>query len=231
MGGMWITPGTGKLVHIHPHYAPWYLRGGIPASDCVGAYAARGAPSYAASLVNLATPGTLDLIDLVLYKPAWDAVTGWQFNGIDTYLWVNKKVPALQRYSFVIRFGSYSQYLYGFYVSGGPTSYAYLANVKGYGNCFNGTSAQTHSFGSNLTSGATLAITNKVFCNKVEVSPGVVFSATPENVESRAIHIGGTNPASGANYYGSGYIHAFAFYNRVLADSEAIAVSHAMMAL
>lgn len=40
---------------------PWYLAGGAPTP--VGAYQAKGAASYAASLVNLANPGINDLTE------------------------------------------------------------------------------------------------------------------------------------------------------------------------
>jgi hypothetical protein len=53
----------------------WWATGGIGAS-CVGAYRGLGAASYAASLINLANPGTNDLIDTG-HVPGWAAATGW----------------------------------------------------------------------------------------------------------------------------------------------------------
>lgn len=57
-------------------YVPWWLAGGVAAGDCVAAYQAKGAASYAASKVNLANPGTYDAADGTAY-PTWDAATGW----------------------------------------------------------------------------------------------------------------------------------------------------------
>ena len=62
----------------------WWLSGGISAGDCVAAYQAIGAANIAASKVNLNDPGTND-ID-VGTDPAFDAATGWSFNGSTHYL-------------------------------------------------------------------------------------------------------------------------------------------------
>lgn len=65
--------------------APWYLSGGVDPSGCVAAYQAKGASSYAESKVNLANPGTYDLIDGLAY-PTWDSVNGWAADGTSQYL-------------------------------------------------------------------------------------------------------------------------------------------------
>jgi hypothetical protein len=65
----------------------WWLNGGILPADCIGAYQAIGAASYAASLVNLANPGTYDLTAPV-GTPVWNTTDGWIGGGIavDTHL-------------------------------------------------------------------------------------------------------------------------------------------------
>ena len=65
--------------------ADWWLSGGIDPADCVAAYQAIGAESYAASKVNLANPSTYDLTDGAAY-PSWNAETGWTFSGVGQYL-------------------------------------------------------------------------------------------------------------------------------------------------
>lgn len=57
---------------------PWWLEGGISSTNCLAAYKAKGAVSYAVSKGNLARPGTYDLTDGSAY-PAWAADTGWTF--------------------------------------------------------------------------------------------------------------------------------------------------------
>jgi hypothetical protein len=64
---------------------PWYLSGAIPKSNCIAAYAPKGAASYAASKVNLVTPGTHDAVDGAAY-PTWNATDGWIGNGTTQYL-------------------------------------------------------------------------------------------------------------------------------------------------
>lgn len=63
---------------------PWFLAGGISASNCIGAYAAKGAASQAASYTNLANPGTYDLTLGV--APTWATGTGWVFGGTNEQL-------------------------------------------------------------------------------------------------------------------------------------------------
>ena len=57
----------------------WWLSGGIAAANCIVAYTAKGAGSYALSKVNLANPGTYDLADGATY-PTWNTATGWGFS-------------------------------------------------------------------------------------------------------------------------------------------------------
>lgn len=61
---------------------PWYLSGGINASNCIAAYLFKGAASYAASRINLVT-GIDDLT--TTSAPSWGASTGLTFT-IDQWL-------------------------------------------------------------------------------------------------------------------------------------------------
>lgn len=53
----------------------WWQAGGT--TGAVAAYLAKGAASYAASKVNLVSPGTYDLTDGATF-PGWDATNGWK---------------------------------------------------------------------------------------------------------------------------------------------------------
>src|SRR5207247_1587053 len=66
---------------------PWYLLAGVSLSSIVAAYQGKGAASYAASLSNLAHPGTNDLTAGV--APTWSTGVGWTFNGTTQYLKTN----------------------------------------------------------------------------------------------------------------------------------------------
>lgn len=61
---------------------PWYLAGGVDAANCVAAYQAKGAASYAASKVNLANPGTHDLTDGPV-PMLFDSSCGWKNDNTD----------------------------------------------------------------------------------------------------------------------------------------------------
>jgi hypothetical protein len=80
-----------------PPPPPWYT---VAGHTCIAAYQPIGAASYAASLVNLANPGTYDAVDGV--APSWDAGTGWTFDGSDDYL-TTGVIPAAG-YSVLVQF-------------------------------------------------------------------------------------------------------------------------------
>lgn len=89
-----IRPGQ-KVYHI-PGYGIEVRESGVAAAanwwevsgkTCVAAWQPKGAASYAASLVNLATPSTNDLTEGV--APDWATGTGWTFNGTDDYLYAD----------------------------------------------------------------------------------------------------------------------------------------------
>lgn len=78
----------------------WWLSGGIAAADCVAAYSAKGAASYAASKINLNNPGVHDATDGV--APTWNAINGWTGNGTTQYLVTD--IYVTQAYSMICRF-------------------------------------------------------------------------------------------------------------------------------
>jgi hypothetical protein len=57
----------------------WWVAGGVSNANCIGAYKAKGAGTLIVSRVNLANPGTHDLIDGV--APNFDNTLGWGFTG------------------------------------------------------------------------------------------------------------------------------------------------------
>lgn len=62
--------------------APWWLTDTVEAGDVIGAWQAKAADDYAASLVNLNNPGTQDLTEVVGTVP-WSAEAGWLADGIN----------------------------------------------------------------------------------------------------------------------------------------------------
>jgi hypothetical protein len=84
---------------------PWYLASEIPAANCVAIYQPKGAASYAASKVNLITPGILDCIDDGGVKsPIWNAIDGWVATTNAQYLKSYISPPAVgQPWSMLVR--------------------------------------------------------------------------------------------------------------------------------
>lgn len=80
----------------------WWLAGGISPSDCVAAYQAKGAASYAASKVNLANPGTYDAIDGAT-APTWNTTDGWIKTTTAPYLLTGIEPDDHWNWSFIVR--------------------------------------------------------------------------------------------------------------------------------
>jgi hypothetical protein len=97
---------TGRLYKPRAEAAGggWWDLDGIITS-CIAAYQAKGAASYAASLVNLANPGTHDLtVASGKSAPNWSAVYGWYLNdgneGLDTGI----EPDGTENYTIICRF-------------------------------------------------------------------------------------------------------------------------------
>ena len=71
---------------------PWWLSGDISASDALAAYQGVSAASKAASLVNLAIPGTHNLTETGTVT--WDAGEGWVNLDVNAYLKSTVVIPA-----------------------------------------------------------------------------------------------------------------------------------------
>jgi hypothetical protein len=79
----------------------WWLAGGVNSKDCVAAYQAVAAESYATSKVNLANPGTNSAVDGSSY-PDWNGDYGWLISS-GQYLVLPK---FLQTYTIICRYSS-----------------------------------------------------------------------------------------------------------------------------
>lgn len=82
--------------------AAWWLSGGIAAANCVAAYQAKGAASYAASKVNLTGDAAYNLVE-VGSATSWDATTGWS-SGENKSL--STEIVPLDSYTLIFRMDS-----------------------------------------------------------------------------------------------------------------------------
>ncbi len=143
---MTIFPGSiygsmGRLgVGKQTSATPWWLSGGIAADNCVAAYQPKGAASYAASKINLASPGINNLIDGANY-PTWNSTDGWMGDGTQ-YLRCTALPTGDQTYSAFIRisniilvdlkvmFGVYNSGEGGLYIQSNSTTKNFLTGTK-----------------------------------------------------------------------------------------------------
>lgn len=200
--------------------ANWWEAGGATA---VVAYQAKGAASYAASLSNLANPGTYDLTEGD--APNWDTTTGWQFVPNDYLISCNHNLAPY----FIVRYAnaaSEDRTVVGCaetsLVGVRPNSFAYTWVANGsigwsYNNTYRWTPASTSAV---VGMGDT-----KVWLNG---SNNLTF-ANGMTTQARALWIGGKNGKYDNTYF-DGYILAYAGYNTI-SDSQFVAVSEAMAAL
>lgn len=221
-----FVPGIGINV-ITPQSAAaasWWLSGGIPAANCIAAYQAKGAASYAASKVNLAQPGTYNLTEGL--APSWDAATGWTSTG-SAYLRTGI-TATVATWSYLIRFsdrtGTTEQIVMGMY--NGTTRIwlaAYVSNLFQYRN---GTT-QTNIATGGVTGGVLGMSYNNTYLNGVDNGNVAVANvATPTEFYLLA----NNNNNTGAERFFVGKMQSASFYNTELSGSQMLAVSTAMAA-
>jgi len=227
MGGTTILENV-ELSHIrtvetNEEFSPWYLSGGIPAENCIAAYAAVGAANLEESYVNLANPGTYNLVNGV--APTWAAETGWTFNGTqykETGITPSSNGET-NGWSMFLRFS-------GFIGSTGYTgmcaldgTYFSIAPNRGETRRYiNGTGILSNPGG--MEAGVIGMAGGTPYLNGV--SDGAINLGT--NTKSM-IYIGCTG--LGPQLPVIGNIQALVIYDSVLTEVQALAISNAMAAL
>jgi hypothetical protein len=218
-GGMWPSAASSN----------WWEAGG--ATGAVAVYQPKGAASYAASLVNLANPGTYNAVEGT--APTWDAGTGWTFDGSTQHLLISALVfPTTQTWTWLVRYqdwgtGTYNG-VWGFYFGSDGTreiglNRAGVATETRFSNHGNYTHSQ-------VASGVVGAAGGTAYVNGASVRSITDKSGYPP--------LGGDAPI-GARRYADGRIlghsnvkvYAFAIYNNTLDATKVAAVSAAMAAL
>lgn len=200
---------------------PWWLSAGLAP---VGAYAAKGAASLAASYVNLANPGTHDLT--VGVAPTWDAVNGWNFTSGSQYLDTSIVPDNDQTMTMMVMFSNGS-------ITGGSRGlagafhasnryfglYSNVANVDaGY---INGQLMRVNPY---IQSGNLALAGNKGYRNGIE-DLGIISAFG--GAMTRSIWIGGVNNGTLADGY-VGNIQALAIWDSVLTPYQIAIMKIAM---
>lgn len=211
--------GSGKSV------IPWYLAGVVPKTDCIAAYKATGAASYAASKVNLVTPGTYDLADGAAF-PTWTADTGWLFSTALTQSLTTGIIPATGG-SMLIKFACTSP-TGGFWLCGvdiaGNAKFYMANNYSGADRAYG--SGGLRSIAGAVNAGSMAILGLQGYLNGVSDGAPTAAWDIPQTNE---IGIGCLIDAAGApSQYYSGYILGMAIYNTVLTEVQLLAVIGAL---
>lgn len=202
----------------------------VAGKTCLVAYQPKGAASYAASLVNLANPGTDDATEGV--APSWDATDGWTFNGSTQYLNTGVGPGVVNAASVFIRYSDAGQ---------GATPHLFgsirLGQVCGIiprNSSYGGDTFYTWKDMSIRTSGTEGAVDGIVAGGGVAYRDGSAISsdAPTSGLGMYVFFIGALNDNSGgAINFMPTKVQAYVYYSDSLTAGEAATVSAAMAAL
>lgn len=197
----------------------------VAGRTCVAAYQPKGAASYAASLVNLANPGTYDATEGV--APTWDAATGWTFNGTQ-YLKTGIIPEYSQDQAALCRFAGLTEqdhYLCGMYQLNGRMFGLFVEFANNRVQYINGYGMPKAPF---LSSGVLAVSGNRGYRNGIDEGVTIYgWSAEP----TRESFIGARNTNGSPLLFMSGSMSALAIYSDTLSAAEVAIVSAAMATL
>lgn len=206
--------------------ADWWTTSGV---TCVVAYQPKGAATYAASLSNLANPGTYDAF--AGSAPSWDAGVGWTFD--QRYL--RTGLTPGSTYSMIINYtlteASGYAFAAGSFVSSPQNSfYIYPANSIGdfsfgWGDKgFNG--YQSPPAQNTRRTDAITPVSYYGAASKLGNWSSPTWNSANE------LYIGGRHYDADADVGACGIaVHALAIYDGTLADSDVTTLAAAMAAL
>ena len=197
----------------------------VTGKTCVAAYQPKGAASYAASLSNLANPGTYDASEGT--APDWTSAGGWDFNGTDDYL--KTGLYPYSAWSALVQFGdtpgSSGNYLFGEYKAGESYALAvYSTGNSGWCVFFNNSADVGGAL--NKTSGN---IGMAYTINYLDGAPSGVGTSGYAGAATTEILIGQLGGLAG--YWYDGKIYAVVVYSDTLTGGEMATVAAAMAAL
>ena len=210
---------------IHRAASGWWLAGGISAANCVAAYQAKGAASYAASKVNLANPGTYNAADGEAY-PTWDDTNGWKFVSASQQYLKTGITPNNMNWSAIIRLSNVpvgDQWAFGYYTTQGFGLEPRFKPSAIISTCYyNGGLVYSYA---DRESGIWAIAKNQGY-----------YNGSPDGTTwSQSTHTAGEvwiGDVSGIyrRYFG-GYIQAFALYNATITAEQVSALTTAINAL
>ena len=202
---------------------PWWLSGGVSASDVVAAYQPKGATSLAASYVNLANPGTYNAAPG--NAPTWDAANGFKFFANSAQYLKTGIIPT-SGWSAFVRFSNFF----------GTGSFGFLFGSVGLGTTrfrvgCNILSERLYGNGSDVTTTIMPASGVMGFAGQQGFLNGSSDGGTIGAWSGTAaeVYIGVRNSGGAAGFFVQAYIQAMAIFN--ITHPDPLAISAAMAAL
>ncbi len=218
---------VGQITNTLIYSSNWWEAGGT--TGCLAAYKSKGAASYAASKVNLVSPGTYDLTDGATF-PGWDATNGWK-KTVSTQRLRTGIIVSDLTWTVLVRVENCTVAAAPCYALG--TIDYYAVPVYSTANAYYryGASQDLNDIGGATTAGV-LAIAGKsVYKNGV--LRGTIPATIPAGGTLSAVEIyicnanNAGSPIGGTNLN----VQAVAIYNNTLSAAQVAAVSAAMAAL
>lgn len=224
---------SGNYRHVMASYKKpvaggWWLAGGIGPANCVAAYQAKSAASYAASKVNLANAGTYDAVDVIGETTAWDATNGWKRisndGGLDTGI-----LPTSSGWSLIIRFSN---------VTSGTNGYSYIIGKTETGKtmAIGSVESNQHAYynSGKLRLGENINIGVMAIAGQTGYLNGSSEGTIPTSwsgVSTKSLYLMICNGLGDANLPPTIYVQAAAVYNATLTADQVSALTTAMNAL
>lgn len=217
------APFTIEFRYLRPY--TWWLAGGIDPSSVDGAYVALGAASKAASLINLADPGTNDLTEAGTVT--WSAVAGW--SGFSAANYLQSAFPPDDNRGIILRVATMTGTVIGIGACGvWDTTNALGMTLRTSARVARRGSSGSTSFGASTIAALTAGVIRSSNSSRQRAWANTSFTAISDNTAiTSAINmpIGRTVDGAGTYVdYFAGYILAAVIYNAALTDDQAAAV-------
>jgi hypothetical protein len=203
--------------------ATWWDNSGA-ISGCVGAWQAKGAASYAASLLDLS--GNANNLTENLSTVDWSTDNGWEFDGGDTFDTGITPVNN-QTWSMIVQYAGYT-----------PGNYHALCGTLNNPPSFliqpgRGGTTVSYWHGSRFDKAPALAAGNLAIAGDTAYRDGSAESGTipsAAGTHTYSIYVGAYNDKDPTNCI-TANVYALAIYNATLTEAEVAAVAAAMAAL
>lgn len=202
----------------------WWLAGG--AVGCVQALNAKGASSYANSLLDLSGSGNNATTGV---QPTWANGTGWTFNGTTQY--IKSGIIPNSGYTFIVRFSGVTASLaciIGSDKNDNARRVVLLPCLSASVYYFNGNNSSLIAPGAVGT--GVLAMAGQTAYRNGAAESGTI-GAWSGGASDLGCFIGARNLFGSADLFADGTICAVAIYNTTLTGSQIAAITTAMNAL